>query len=81
MPALAQKNISSAEKNIGLQQIPAAKQELQKALEYLNAAMPDYRAAFSYASEITSELASGNLEAHYLDLKKVKELQKKIEEL
>ena len=79
--ANAQKDIASAENSIKLQQLPDAKKALNSALENLNAALPDYSAAFSADSNISSVLNTGNLIAHHLDLKKVKELQKKIEDL
>ena len=78
----ARNNISKAENLINTQQLDNAYKELEEAEKNLNAAAPNYSTAFSYAGNTVKENLSGdNLTAHYLDLKKVKELKKKIEDL
>ena len=78
----ARKNITQAEKMVSAQQLDAAEKELDTAEKSLNDALPNYSTAFSYGTDIKkANLSTDNLAAHYLDLKKVKELKKKIEEL
>ena len=78
----ARKNIANAEKMISSQQLDQAEKSLDSAEKDLSAALPNYNTAFSYGLDIQqSNLSTSNLTAHYLDLKKVKELKKKIEEL
>lgn len=78
----ARKNIAQAEKMVLSQQLDAAEKSLDTAEQSLNNALPNYSAAFSYGGDIEkSNLSTGNLTAHYLDLKKVKELKEKIKEL
>ena len=78
----ARNNISKAESLINSQQLDNASKELDEAEKNLNAAAPNYNTAFSYNCDTAKENLSGdNLTAHYLDLKKVKELKKKIQDL
>ena len=78
----ARKNISAAEKMISAQQLEQAEKSLDTAGKELAEALPNYNTAFSYGLNIKeANLSTSNLTAHYLDLKKVKELKKKIDEL